>query len=1010
MMNSIIIILSFYLYIINIIHVNGLCPNSCSFQGRCGAYNKCTCYSPFFGHDCSQRYCPKGKAWGNVTATDIAHEYVECSGRGICDRSNGVCSCQSGFEGNACQSISCPNNCNENGICMTMQSYASNEVEALDNHDGSPYTYNTIWDYDMIRGCKCDYGYYGVDCSLRSCSLGDDPLTTGQIDETQVIQCTTEYSTQVISLHFDSTINAGTFSLFYGTAYTRPLSYDISANDMKTQLESTIGNSATLTVSKTDQATYTSWTVSITHTTYHPLRPGWVSSEVQEFLCMADSGNLKIHYNGQSTGNIAAGATNTEIAAALELLNYIDDVTVSVSDSTACTMAGSVVSITFVSMLDRENIGDIPELTVTDVDLTSTGTKYLETTAKEIVKGINTCRVNEVQSIYCKADGGTFSITFDGTTLSNINFSASASDIETALETITSVVDVDVSFDSGASACSSSGVVTSITFVLVTTTGVGSDGDLSAISVDTSSLTSSETVDVTISEVIKGSVCTSIDAPYKSNPNNQISTYINSGGGFFTATFRGETSRPIPAEASKESVIKYLKELSTINDIEISFTQTEACSTPKNTMVLTFTQNFGNLPTVSVDGTGLVSGSTIEVTSGGDIVDGITTYDGTKESLPCSGRGTCDGTKTTGCECYSGYVSSGTSKFSRGDCGVASGAIADCPGEIQCSGHGSCSGSPAFKCSCEYGWMGGDCSSRTCEFGLSWFSYPSADEEAHKDMKECSNAGICDRTTGKCTCVDPFTGGACEKIKCPSSSNEVCSGHGQCLNLRNLANFVTDNGDATSLTYGSNTNNMNTWGSLKIQSCFCDSGYTGFDCSLQECPRGDDVNTDNDYSEVQLLKCTATSGTFKLKFRQESTDSIPYNADQSYLEGALEALSTIGEVSISFTGSSACSDTGVLITITFNTELGKLPPLQADSSSLSGGSINIATHGSAIDGTNSVTGTKENDYCSNHGKCDFTSGLCTCDDQWMSSNGQGGLGHNNDCGYHHITLGGISSI
>ena len=44
---------------------------------------------------------------GHILA-NTAHEYMECSNKGICDRSRGVCECFSGYEGSACQRASCP--------------------------------------------------------------------------------------------------------------------------------------------------------------------------------------------------------------------------------------------------------------------------------------------------------------------------------------------------------------------------------------------------------------------------------------------------------------------------------------------------------------------------------------------------------------------------------------------------------------------------------------------------------------------------------------------------------------------------------------------------------------------------------------------------------------------------------------------------------------------------------------------------------------------------------------
>ena len=46
------------------------------------------------------------------------------------------------------------------------------------------------WDAEMVFGCVCDLGFFGYDCSLRTCPTGDDPLTFGQADEEQLLDCT----------------------------------------------------------------------------------------------------------------------------------------------------------------------------------------------------------------------------------------------------------------------------------------------------------------------------------------------------------------------------------------------------------------------------------------------------------------------------------------------------------------------------------------------------------------------------------------------------------------------------------------------------------------------------------------------------------------------------------------------------------------------------------------------------------------------------------------------------
>ncbi len=51
------------------------------------------------------------------------------------------------------------------------------------------YLYDSNWEVDMMSGCQCDFRHSGFDCSLRECPTGDDPLTTGQVNEIQLITC-----------------------------------------------------------------------------------------------------------------------------------------------------------------------------------------------------------------------------------------------------------------------------------------------------------------------------------------------------------------------------------------------------------------------------------------------------------------------------------------------------------------------------------------------------------------------------------------------------------------------------------------------------------------------------------------------------------------------------------------------------------------------------------------------------------------------------------------------------
>ena len=73
-------------------------------------------------------------------------------------------------------------------------------------------------------------------------------------------------------------------------------------------------------------------------------------------------------------------------------------------------------------------------------------------------------------------------------------------------------------------------------------------------------------------------------------------------------------------------------------------------------------------------------------------------------------------------------------------------------------------------------------------------------------------------------------------MSCPGAPK--CNGHGACLSMDQLAEHTTDNGDATAFTYGNRPNYFKTWDYNKVFGCKCDSGFTGYDCSLRTSEKG----------------------------------------------------------------------------------------------------------------------------------------------------------------------------
>ncbi|KAF1774880.1 EGF-like domain, extracellular [Phytophthora cactorum] len=188
------------------------CPNACSGNGACMAKDMCNCYKNYEGNDCFDRTCQFGYAHADTPKGDInmdqlrntpgwilqdsqqfpaqayeyfspdaaqneAHFYMECSNKGLCDRSLGSCTCFDGYEGVACQRAACPNKCSGHGTCESISELG---LKAPGTLFGNPDNVNKItydlWDSKVTYGCRCDPWYHGADCSLRTCKVGVDPM------------------------------------------------------------------------------------------------------------------------------------------------------------------------------------------------------------------------------------------------------------------------------------------------------------------------------------------------------------------------------------------------------------------------------------------------------------------------------------------------------------------------------------------------------------------------------------------------------------------------------------------------------------------------------------------------------------------------------------------------------------------------------------------------------------------------------------------------------------------
>lgn len=114
---------------------------------------------------------------------------------------------------------------------------------------------------------------------------------------------------------------------------------------------------------------------------------------------------------------------------------------------------------------------------------------------------------------------------------------------------------------------------------------------------------------------------------------------------------------------------------------------------------------------------------------------------------------------------------------------------------------------------------------------------------------------------------------------------------------------------------------------------------------------GDVISTGAGTSEVQTVTITGTptGGTFTLTFDGETTAPIAYNAINTAVDSALEALPNIGVGEVAVTGGPG---PGTPYTVTFLTSLGDVPQMTADGAALTGGTAPAVAVTTATPGNN----------------------------------------------------------
>ena len=239
---------------------------------------------------------------------------------------------------------------------------------------------------------------------------------------------------------------------------------------------------------------------------------------------------------------------------------------------------------------------------------------------------------------------------------------------------------------------------------------------------------------------------------------------------------------------------------------------------------------------------------------------------------------------------------------------------------------------------------------------------------------------------------------------CPNK----CSGHGICRTVSEIAGGALNRRKTASIqgydyyTGVQNVFDYHLWDQDKNQACVCDPGYTGHDCSLRECPRGDDPLTHDKKScggstcvdEVQKIVATHTAANGEGKFYLSFVDwtnqtwwtdliTIPQWESPATAFGTADAIKAGLAINqalldipngvfehLKVTATYDSTNKDMVFTITFTENPGNLEQLSLHEAP---GDLNFDYTVSTV-----TDGNKEEVVCSNRGLCDHNTGLCKC--------------------------------
>lgn len=145
------------------------CQFDCNNNGEC-ENGECKCNEYYFGTFCEKKKCK--------------NDCFNFNNQGICDEKSLKCICKKGFTGDDCSIELCPNNCNNfneskndddndnnlinNEFRLLKRKQYRNTNKNISDEIGEDINQGICTE----TGCKCYKGFFGKDCSLKSCPIG----------------------------------------------------------------------------------------------------------------------------------------------------------------------------------------------------------------------------------------------------------------------------------------------------------------------------------------------------------------------------------------------------------------------------------------------------------------------------------------------------------------------------------------------------------------------------------------------------------------------------------------------------------------------------------------------------------------------------------------------------------------------------------------------------------------------------------------------------------------------